>query len=187
MMKYSFCQNEMKSYVIITFEDEYKISQHNKKIYNWIIEVDNIKLDNMSILVLDNYSNQNLMDCINGKKINPTLVFSKTTYNFNEEYLNEVSNLERIIKKNRKKIQIIKKKWISTGQKEKITVYVTAVKGLFCHSKYLKIEKGEKYNGNIYLPISKFSYYDNFWCLDKAKYILKNDFSNIKFNIVSNL
>jgi hypothetical protein len=74
-------------YVIFTFHEKYKISQHGEKYYYWILPQDSISINNFNIarLFMSEYSVNNLNDCCNRKDIDPELVRSVENYHLDAE------------------------------------------------------------------------------------------------------
>ena len=175
-----------KQFVIITFEDQYKISQHSKKSYYWIVPVDSVKADDfkLSRLVLNGYSKQVLESSRLGQKVYPYEVTTASSYDFSKAYFEQLSLLESIVYQNRRKVQQVNKVWIS-GQKETIRIYATPVMGSFC---FTKLDNYgvliSAYTGNIYFPYSGFSCNQAFWKSQFAKNIINQDYSTVKFDVL---
>ena len=172
-------------YVIISFEDTYKVTQHGTKNYYWIIEVDSLNSYDFepSYLFFD-FTKQNLDDCCNGLEVDPYLVFPDTQFEKDTIYANDLTVLKDILFTKRKKVMDIIKKW-SSGQKEIITIYATPIIGKFCRSDFHKIgQQRQGYKGKIYMPLTSFEYYPEFWELNKSKFINNSDVSKLNFNII---
>ena len=182
----SFSQATAGKYVIFTFKDKYKISQHATKSYYWIVPQDSIKSYNtiLSHLFLKNFSKNDFVDCCNGKDIDPFVVTTNTSYDFDSAYSKSLNELELIISRNTKRLQSISKKWDS-GQEEEIRIFATPVYGKFCSSNFHVIGRERYgYEGKVYIPVSSFSYSEEFWKSSAAKFVLAQDFSKIKFDII---
>jgi hypothetical protein len=174
-------------YVIMSFEQTHKISQHGTKKYFWIFAKDSIgNYDTMpACLFLEGLSATNVSDCCSGKAMDPFLVFAGTDFRTDSLNVQWSSELTRLIQKNRKEIQTIVKTW-NQGQKETIKVYATPVTGVFCFSEFHPIGQDRTgYHGLVSLPFSKFHHDAEFWASSKAKYILTRDFSKIPFSIIA--
>lgn len=90
---------------------------------------------------------------------------------------------QRLIVKNRKLIQTIKRKWELSGLRLEIKVYATPIKGNIhiCRQKYLEME----YNKPYYLCYTEnpIEYWASFWKTDKAKIITGTDYGYFKFDM----
>jgi hypothetical protein len=173
-------------YVIMSFEQTHKISQHGTKKYFWIFSLDSINSYNVmpACLFLEGLSADNVSDCCAGKAMDPVLVFAGSDFRTDSLNVRWSSELKTLIKKKRKEIQTIVKDW-KDGQKETIRVYATPVSGLFCFSKFHQIgEDRTGYDGLVSLPFSKCDYHGEFWSSSKARYILTRDFSKVSFSII---
>jgi hypothetical protein len=185
----SFAQQPLLAkYIIITFEDSYKISQDDPRDYYWIIPQDSLNSNDntLSHLYLRNFSKNNLIDCCNGKNIDPEFITSNTNYDFDSSYFKDFDNLEKILARKRVKVQTITKKW-KNGQQEDIIIFATPVSGKFCSSGFHSLGLEEYgYEGQVSIPYSSFTYSEEFWKSNKAKFILNRDFSKVKYNIIPN-
>lgn len=172
-------------YVVITFDDVYKISQHGKRDYFWIISNDSLKSyeSKLSRLFLSDFTKNNLEDCCSGKPIDPFVFTEGSIFTFDDRYSKDLETLTQLILKHKRKLQRISKKW-ETGQEETITVFATPIRGRFCSSEYHlsgQIRRG--YKGQVFLPFSSFAYAEDFWKTTNAKFILDQDFSRHKFDL----
>jgi hypothetical protein len=173
-------------YVVITFEDVYKISQHGKRDYFWIISNDSLKSfeSKLSKLFMSDFTKNNLDDCCGEKPIDPFVLTEGSIFIFDAGYSKELENLKQIVFKNRKRLQRISKKW-DAGQEETITVFATPMYGRFCSSEYyLSGQTRTGYKGRVFLPFSSFTYADDFWKTANAKFILNRDFSRLNFEMI---
>jgi len=136
---------------------------------------------------LKSFSKTDLIDCCNGKEIDPFVVYPNTSYDFDSTHFENLEQLEKILSKNKKLLQKIRKKWTSGhGQQETINIYATPVYGKFCSSDFHEIgKKRTGYEGKVYIPISSFSAYSEFWIFPAAKFILGQAFSNLNYKISS--
>ncbi len=184
----SLAQSPIHKYVIITFEDVYKQSQHGVKSYYWIVNQDSIKSPDfkMSFLFLSNFSKSDLIDCCNGKDIDPLAVFQNRSDGiFDQTYYKKLEQLKLLIKTKRIRLQTIRKNWQS-GQQEVITVFATSIQGNFCSSNFHVLgQQRYGYKGKVFIPNSSFTYSDDFLNSKDAKLILNQDFSKRQFDIIS--
>lgn len=185
-----YTQDFSDAYFVITFENNYKFSQHGTQNYYWIVRQDSVNAEDYSLsyLFLDGFSKNNLTDCLQRKEVDPSLVVAGIAYDydFENEYVTAKENLKSILKKNRKLIQKVKKNWPS-GQEAVVRIYATPIKGEFCHTKYHWIgQERTGYNGEIFLPVSNFTYLNDGWKSDLLKFILDRDFSNFEFGKIQN-
>jgi hypothetical protein len=183
----SFAQEPLlQKYIIVTFEDIYKRSGEGTQRHYWIIPQDSIKSDNNLLyhLFLHGFSRNNVNDCCSGMAVDPGSQFPNTSYDFEDAYIKSLDELDQIIANNRKKVQTITKTW-SFDQREDIAVFATPVLGKFCSSNFSKWgQRKWAYKGKVYIPFSSFSYSEEFWKSDKAKFLLHEDFSKINFKVI---
>ncbi len=178
----SMAQLEKKEFVVFTVEQSFKISQHDKKVYNFIVAVDSLVNYNYEIapLYLEGFSYNNLSDCCSGNPVNPNLVFKNTTYDFKISYLNQLEEFEQLLNKKKKMIQTIKRKW-NSGQKEIIKIYYTPVLGEFCSCGFLDETSTVK---KVFIPFSNVEF--NLDILNNnKKYILNRDYSCLDYSAFS--
>lgn len=177
----TLAQPRKSQYVVLTFEDTYKITQHDIDTYYWIISADSLKQQHrISPLLLSGFSKNTLESCCKGETVDPFVITDETSYDFTESYFVSTDSLRKLIFKNRTKVQAITKSWLS-GQKEKIQVFATPIFGNFCSS-----SSTGKYNGRIYFPVSNFQRIDTFWETMPIK-LIGRDFTEVKFAIFQNL
>lgn len=185
----SFSQNQQPApYIILTIEDSYKTSQHDTQTYFWIIPVDSIKSYNMTMsrLFISDFTRSNLEDCSLGKPFDPFVYNQNPTIALDSDYLLSLDNLRQLVLKRKKRLQKIDKKWES-GQAETVVIFATPVIGEFCSSNFHPIGQHRTgYRGRVYLPKASFRYDDTFWSSSKADYVMKEDFSMLDFDIISN-
>jgi len=173
-------------YVIFSFEQTHKVSQHGLKEYFWILPVDSLKGYDSQLypLFLKGISTDNIVDCCAGKEIDPFLVFENTDFYLDSINSAVISNLINTLRKNSRKVQTIRKVW-SSGQKESIRIFATPVAGHFCFSQFHPIgQQRTGYKGVISVPSSLASIIPEFWDTTKSKLILNSDYSKIAFNII---
>lgn len=178
-------QKMNSTFLIVSFEEAYKKSQHGTKDFYWIISSDSLESEELALskLYLSDFSSDNLTDCCSGTDIDPSLVFDKTEYNFKEGYLKSIEVLENLVKNNRRKLQTIKIKW-TNGQSKKVVVYATAIKGSFCTSNYHMIGRDRNgYLGKVVLPHSNFEVFDQFWESQGVR-LKSRDFSQMDYDII---
>jgi hypothetical protein len=179
-------QPSLQKYIVVTFEEKWKISGEGPYYYYWIVPEDSVKSDAnpFSYLLLRLFHKNELTDCCNGKDFNPFVIYTKEHYeDLDAEYNKNFDQLMQIVLKKRKKVQEIIKKW-QTGQEQDITVFATPVSGKFCSSYLDKFGQYDyHYKEELYLPYSSFTYTPEFWDSAKAKFILHEDYSKINFKI----
>lgn len=183
----ALAQISRSQYVVFMFEDTYKNSPHGTDTYYWIIPADSLKKHKrIAPLLLSGFSKTTLESCCKGDTIDPYAVTATTSYDFSNNYFAGIDSLRQLIFKNRKRIQIISKKWES-GQREKLKVFATPIQGIFCSSKYsIQSSKIGKDNGRIYFPVSGFNYITNFW-IEVPINLIERDFAAINFSVFQNL
>lgn len=182
----TFVQGQTKEYVVISVKQSYKFSPHGTQTYFWIVPVDSITTfkSNFSHLFLSDFSLNNQQDCCVGNPIDPFVVNDKSNFELGQPYMVVLDELKSTILKNRRKLQKITKKW-EDGQSQTIQIYATAILGDFCCCSYDIIGQNRTgYRGKVYIPKSSFSKFHKFWDMPKAKYLLKQDFSRIEFDII---
>ncbi|AWG26260.1 hypothetical protein [Flavobacterium kingsejongi] len=176
-------KGEIPKYVIITYQTDKNRDQHPAKDYYWIIPLDDsFKGKNdfkIFPLYLDEFSKDDINDCVHGKNINILTMNSSEDFSWGEEDNKHINNLKNILDKNSKLFFKIKKKW-TNNYNEKIKVFMTPVFGEFCNS-LIAPESGKliDYKGLIYIPIKNFNLYSDFYRLKYEKDILASDFSNL--------
>jgi hypothetical protein len=178
-------EKENDSYLIITYEVDITNDAHPVKNYYWIVPNNLITADktiNQYPLYFEEFSNDDLNDCINEKEINIFTIQKGENFILEKNAESDIKNLKELLYKNRKKVQTSVKKWKLSGNKETINVFVTPVKGNFCSSNISDYSGNEiNYKGSIYLPISNFKLDLDFFKLDKNRLIKNYDY--LKVNI----
>jgi len=180
-------KRQSDNYIILTVEDSYSKGFEGIKKYYWIIEVDSIKNfdNNFYPLFLSGFSNNILERCVSGMDIDP-YIFTKadTVFDWGYQYWNEIDHLEKLILKNRKKVQKITREWTERNSKEFISFFITPVKGIFCSSPLAKTgEWRTGYKGNVFIPYSSFDIDLQFFKTQKFIDISGEDFLKTKFRI----
>lgn len=173
------------AFLVICFEEDYKMSQHKKKEFYWIVSIDSLESKNLDLskLFMSDFSGENLIECCLGKEIDPYLVFDRTEYGFEDGYLNSLESFKRLVKANREKLQKIKIKWIS-GQSKTVSVYGSVVRGSFCISNYHVVGQARTgYSGKVVLPHSDFELVDDFWALNGGQ-LRSRDFFQWNYAII---
>lgn len=179
-----FCQESVAEYVIITYSVDRNKDSHPPNDYYWIVPVDSLSGDN-SIkkypLYFDAFSKNDLKDCQENKDLLLFTLVSNEDFNIDSKVKADISNLKSIVKNNHKKVQQIVKKW-SNGYKEKITVYITPIKGEFCYSNLsFNDEKMINYKGVVYLPVGYFSFNETFFKTAKYKEVMYADYIDSRY------
>jgi|GEM_PF-1739025 len=182
-------QTRSETYLIYSFEDAYKISQHDTHTYYWLQPLDSVQAgpSGLSVFYLSGFSASVLANCGNGTAVNPFAVFANEPYAFDSKYHAAVDSLERLLYQGRKKIQTITKRWPS-GQRETIEVFVTPLTGRFCSAPFSPVGlHGSRYRGLIYLPLSHFKAYPAFWSDPRSGGVLTNDYGRVHFSVLPRL
>lgn len=177
-------EKENKNYVVITFEMIRSTEPKAIKKFYWITPVDSIKKTDFYLyaLYLTEYSKDNLDSCIKGKTIDIFTVTTETSYDFNESYESDIKTLTTLIDSRKKKVQTINMKW-QKGYKEEVNVYATPLIGRFCsclqnHMVEAKID----FKGLIFMPLSNFSFDDDFWKTEKSKVAMFANYASVDFS-----
>lgn len=174
-----FCQQSTSEYVIITYEIDRNKDQHPKRNYYWIVPADSLtghRNFKKYPLYFDEFSQDDLIDCKGNKDLALFTLVSNEDFNIDDKIKSDIEKLKYIVKDNRKKVESVVKKW-SNGYTEKITIYVTPVRGDFCCSNLsTNDERIINYKGLIYLPIENFSFNKPFFESDKYKEVIYEDY-----------
>jgi hypothetical protein len=183
---YGFSQNLIeKEFVILTFEMERNKDSHGTFTYYWVAELEKYEKVNeykepkiYSLFLNEFYGSEQLESCCLGKTSYPYTMTTETEFKFPENYSAYLSDLRKLVKNNRKKIQVINKKW-KDNYKEKVTVYATTVKGKLCVCEYggkVILKTGDL----ISFPKGEYKIIDNYWNENKNILLLK-DFSTFEY------
>jgi len=161
--------------------------QHKSTIYTyyWVAElekhekVDEYKEPKLySIFITEFYGSEQLESCCSGKTSYPYTYTTASKFDFPENYSEYLTDLRNLIKKNRKRIQLINKKW-NNNYKEKIEVFATPIGGKLC-----VCENGGKVilspEDLISFPKGEFKIIDDYWN-DNKSILLFKDFSTFEF------
>jgi hypothetical protein len=173
------------TFLVLCFEEKFKVSQHDTKEYYWIVSTDSLETKNLELakLFISDFSSDNLIDCFSGEAFDPFLIFDKTNYSFEAGYLNSLDYFESIVRGHREKLQTIKIKW-SNGQSKTVSIYGTVVKGSFCISNYHAIGRERTgYSGKVAIPYSSFELVDGFWTSNGDQF-RSIDFSQWNYSII---
>ncbi len=183
-----FTQNlTEKEFVVLTFEMSRNKGQHKNYVYTyyWIAELEKYeKADEYkepkiySLFLNEFYGSEQLESCCLGKVSYPYTMTTGTEFNFPKNYDTYLNNLRKLVKDNRKEIQVINKKW-KDNHKEKVTVYATTVKGKLCVCEYggdVILKTGDL----ISFPKGEFKIIDTFWN-DNKNILLFKDFSTFEY------
>jgi len=179
-----FCQQSTSEYVVITYEIDRSKDQHPVRNYYWIVPVDSLA-GNRDFkkypLYFDEFSKDDLKNCSENRDLLLFTLVSKEDFDIDDKMKSDIKNLKDIVKDNRKKVESIVKKW-TNGHTEKITIYVTPVKGDFCFSNLSSSdEKIINYKGLVYLPIGNFSFNKRFFESDQYKEVKYEDYINANY------
>jgi len=133
-------------------------------------------------LYVSGFSNTDLNECLVDKKLilhNPTI---EESFDYPRDFLKYQDYLIMIMDTKKKVVQTVLKKW-KNGNRERIKVYLTPIKGEFCFCE-ISNKSGSLnigYNNTIGMPISNFSFNSYFWNTSISKQIVKYDFSDLPF------
>lgn len=174
-----------KEFVILTFEMERNKDSHGIFIYYWVAELE--KYENSdeykepkiySIFLHEFYGSDELDNCCLGKTSYPYTYTTASKFDFPKNYSSYLTNLRELVKKNRQKIQVIRKKW-KDNYKEKVTVYATSMRGKLCECEFggtNYLTKGDL----ISFPKGNYEIIENY-LTDKKRILLFKDFSDFHF------
>lgn len=179
-------QNVAGNFVVFTFEDAHKISQHGLKRSYWVVPVDSIRADAFpaSVLLLHNFTRTDLDSCCRGRPLTPFEFAPGVSFHFEPSYGAGVDTLERLIRRHRKAVQRLTKRW-ETGQREIVKVFATPLTARFCAAPISNLGRFHfGYTGCIYVPQTRFRAFDTFWGTQQAALVLNRDYSRLNFNIV---
>ena len=177
-------ETKNSKYAVITCKIDRNKDSHPAKEYFWIVSLDSVKgIDSFKInpLYLDEYAKSDISECVQKKDINIFTMY--TGKNFRLDDQQEVDNLKliHIIKESRKSFFKLTKKW-NNGLKEKVELFFTPISGEFCSSN-IAVDSGKQinYKGLIFLTISDFKQYMEFFNSKQFSDIIFSNFSNVNF------
>lgn len=103
------------------------------------------------------------------------------SFDYDSSYEKSVNVLFKIVREKRVKVQEISKTWCN-NYREKVTVYITPVKGHFCSCMLYKQKRDFKYEGILFVPdFSIFRFSEEFRISKKMEFVKYFDFSTILF------
>lgn len=179
-------QTRSGTYLIYTFEDTYKISQHGTTTYYWLQPLDSVQAGPaaLSVFYVSGFSASALAQCANSTAVNPFAVFPNESYAFDPTHYAAVDTLKRLVYQGRKKIQTLTKRW-PAGQRETVEVFVTPIAGRFCSAPFSPVGlHGSRYRGLVFLPLSHFKAQPGFWSDPRSANVLTNDCSRVHFSVL---
>jgi hypothetical protein len=182
-------QTRSGTYLIYSFEDTYKTSQHGTTTYYWLQPLDSVQSGPaaLSVFYQSGFSTNVLAKCENGTAFDPFVIHQDESYQFDRKHYATADTLERLIYKGRKKIQTITKRW-PAGQRETVEVFVTPIAGRFCSAPFSPGgPHGFGYRGLIFLPVSHFKARPGFWSDPRSTDVLTSDYSRVHFSILPRL
>jgi hypothetical protein len=178
------------NYIIITYEQSQSKSFEGIKRTFWIVPIDSIvdQKVNLCPLLLTGYYRNDTENCRTGKEIDPYISLSTEENELDTIQKKALDKLYDIIYFKRRKVQTIQKTW-SSGNQEKIIIYVTPVRGsfFFCNFNYTGLKRSG-YGGLLCIPYSRIEDITEFWKMAESKSVISYDFSkcNFDYNILYN-
>lgn len=178
-------QDNEDKFVIVTIEKETDSKLHKSETDYWIVSLKLWKKspeEAVLPLYLKGFSTTDFKECCTDKTL---VLFNSTTeeiFEFATDFKHDQSTLVKLIAKERKRVQTIKKKWV-TGYKEKITVYLTPISGKFCLCSIVHKDGSSKlgYEGQAAIPVSGFSHDSMFWSSQEARQVERFDYADLPF------
>ena len=178
-------EQNLNSFIIVTFKFERKGDLHSTKEYFWITETESINsIEDLILfpLYFDEFSKEDLNECMGQRDVNIFTMYNGENFVLEKELIDNINTLKEFVQTKNIKVQSISKKWENNKLKEKVTVYITPVLGIFCSSNIAEYSSKEiNYKGFIYIPLSNFAPNPNFFNTQKWKLIKNFDFSIFKF------
>lgn len=175
-------KQEEKNYVVLTFEMDRNKDMHGTYVYYWIAEIDTAnQKDELEFhpLFLHSFTSSDQVEtCCSGK---PSLIFALTTeskFDYRVGYLDDLEELRKLVKMNRKNIQTIKKSW-PNNYKEEVRVYATPITGSLCECEMID-EWTNTYKGKVFMPEEAFRINSTFWAKGNNS-IIGKDFSGFEY------
>ena len=178
-------------FVVVTIEKETDSKLHKRETDYWIVSLklwEKSPEEAVLPLYLVGFSSTDFKECCTDKSL---ILFNSTTeetFEFAEDFKNDQNTLIKLIAKERKRVQTIKKKWV-TGYKERVTIYLTPINGKFCLCSVVHKDGGSKlgYEGQAAMPVSGFSYDSTFWSSKEARQIERFDYADLPFIALQNI
>ncbi len=189
-ISFLYSQNS-DNFIIVSIEKTTSKGIHKQETDYWIISLSEWKeIDKRAIYpyLPNGFNLSDLKECCTNKELLFFYYTKEEEEALDIDYLTKIESLENIIQQNRKKVQVIRKKW-STKKRQKINIYLTPVKGdfCFCNMKHSNPKVELEYKGLISLPLSNFSYDKNFWKSELSVHIQSYDYSDLPFLSLYNL
>lgn len=174
-----------KEFIVVTFE-LVKNKIHRTKRYYWIIPTDSIennRIPMFSLYLQAYFDSSELQDCCKGNVIDVLESTESDTVTLSNDYQKALEELNNLVFKYRKKVQKVQYRWYNPDHEEVIQIYITPITGnfCFCMQKFSSFIKDMFQEGNIFLPLSDFSYNNGFWESEKLKAVETFDYSTIKY------
>ncbi|RYZ45640.1 MAG: hypothetical protein EOO14_25500 [Chitinophagaceae bacterium] len=174
---------QSSNYVVLVFEESYRISMHGTKRYLWVLPEQ--KLDDsllIGCLLTGYFTKEVLIKCTKGERMNVFNILPEETVILGDSLRQQVQALRKIIKNHKKKIMSVRFDW-TMGQRKTITIYGVPVKGVFCNGRLDRFEEIEHdYFSTVFLPTGPFSFDEGFWETDYGKRLLRQDFSTVPYD-----
>lgn len=177
---------QKSNYIIITIlkESNSKLDGYGET--QWLIPEDSLKnlvfnYSSITPLFISDYSYDMIAQCKNNIPVDPFTFTTETSFSFPDSVSQNIEQMNKLISKNKKLIQTIKKKW-ETGYKEKVKIYATPVIGDFCKCKFENFSKVEfDTTKQIFIGFNKFYQQNQFWNSKSSNELKSIDFS-LKYN-----
>ncbi|MDP4117512.1 MAG: hypothetical protein Q8903_15365 [Bacteroidota bacterium] len=176
--------NDKTSYIIISFEMKRSKDPKGTQKFYWITPTDSIKRTDFYLfpLYLSEYSKDKLEKCGKGDTIDVFTHTTATNYNFDKGYPEAIDSSILLLDKKKIKVQTITIEWTKEF-KEDINVYATPITGKFCNclQRHLTGKKVD-FKGLVFIPLSGFSFDDNFWKSDQSKKVMFANYASVDFS-----
>ncbi|HTF22202.1 MAG TPA: hypothetical protein VK658_29180 [Chryseolinea sp.] len=178
-------QESTSSFVVVTIEWERNSNLHKSETDYWIVSRklwEKSSKEAVLPLYLTGFSLTDFKECCTD---NSLILFNTAVgenFNFGADFVNSQNILIQLIATKRKKVQTIRKKWV-TGHKEKAVVYLTPISGRFCLCPIVHRDGSSKlgYDGQAAIPVSDFSHDSIFWSSSEARQIERFDYADLPF------
>jgi hypothetical protein len=179
--------NSKAKFVVITFE-LIKSNSKNKQVFYWITPVDSIENKlafNIYPLYTEEYTKDNFDRCIKGDSVDVFTNTTNTNFEFGKNYETQVKQFVSMVNSKRVKVQTIALKWSKEiRDNETVNVYATPIIGEFCNCLQRHEIGGShklEFRALIYMPVSSFSFEENFWNTENGKVVKFADYSLVEF------